>query len=561
MCVNPEPASRQRMLASRLPVSKGNTAVGRRMVTALTGAFLLGLLPLWLFALRALGVPSSVALVLAAPPEPVPAPRCSALAARDRPCQACNASQLPVICLCCRAYPVGSSIADQVHCGPAWRRSALEVQYLVHLRHQRVAVARLLTDLQVLCPPLLKRTPCCVRPKMSPRRHQVQVPDEGRRLQCRSMLLGIRLELQMQDRLPVQLMVHRFQRQPLQLRQLQALAFPLLRRYRLSVLMWGQPWKWDRPYRPLLLQLHFPSRSPQAKARKVPWWSRSLTTWPFRWRSRFGRILERDADREYRCAYKTSDENSSCTSIMCSVPSCPLQAVHFRPLITPVLGPMSAMPNDSDYESLCVPASLTLVISRNSPWFPPNLLWSGGGPARGRLSCSARCSSWLFAACDVPGDLHPLSVLPCCGRCAAPLPHGSSASNAVFLPGMAALALCNPWSAPWDFRGTAVFRCRICIFSCDVISSTVMLGRRAHSLMPHEGFWSHLSPSPLFPPRKGWPLAMLPWCTLSDFDRCYAMAPKPKRGDISQGNANGVNADLSVRWLKLGSLGTDLAHH
>ena len=192
MCVKPEPASRQRKLASRLPVSQGNTAVGRRM----------GLLSLWLFALRALEVQSSVALVLAAPTEPVPAPRCPALDAGS-PCQACNASQLPVICLHCRAHQVGSSITDQVHCDPAWRRSALEAPYLAHPRHQRVAVARLLTGLQVLCPPLLKRTPCCVHPKMNLRRHQVQVPDEDRRLQCRSMLLGTRLELQIRDRLPL----------------------------------------------------------------------------------------------------------------------------------------------------------------------------------------------------------------------------------------------------------------------------------------------------------------------------------------------------------------------
>ena len=236
-----------------------------------------------------------------------------------------------------------------------------------------------------------------------------------------------------------------------------------------------------------------------------------MVTWPFQWRSRFGRILGRDADRANGCAYKLSDENSRCASIKCPIPSCPLPAVHLRPLITPVLGPMSAMPNDFDYESLCVPASLTFAVRCDCPWLLINLLWSGGGSARGRLSCSTRCSNWLFAARDMPGDLHPLSVIPCCGRCAAPLLmpfYGSSASNAVFLPGPAALAQCNPWSAPWDFRGTAAFRCRMCIFSCDVINSMVMLGRRAHSLMPHEGFWSHLSPSSLFPPRKGWPLVL-----------------------------------------------------
>eukprot|EP00439_Symbiodinium_sp_Y106_P008613 s5051_g1.t1 len=37
---------------------------------------------------------------------------------------------------------------------------------------------------------------------------------------------GIRLELQVRDRLPLQLMVHRLQRQPPQLRRLPALAFP-----------------------------------------------------------------------------------------------------------------------------------------------------------------------------------------------------------------------------------------------------------------------------------------------------------------------------------------------
>ena len=193
---------------------------------------------------------------------------------------------------------------------------------------------------------------------------------------------------------------------------------------------------------------------------------------------------------------------------------------------------MSAMPTDSDYESLCVPASLTFVTCCDSSRFPAHLLWSGGGPARGRLSYSVRCSHGLFAARALPGDLHPLSVIPRHGRCAAPqlTPyHACSASNVVLLPGTAALAQCNPWSVPRDFHDTAAFRCRMHIFSCDVISSTVMLGTRAHSRMLHEGFWSHLSPFSFLLPCNGWLLAQLSWCTPSDLAKCYAMAPKSRR--------------------------------
>ena len=451
------------MLASRLPVSKDNTAVGRRMVTAFTGVLLLGLLALWLFALRALGVPGSVTLVLATPPGPVPAPRCSALTTRDRPYHACNTSQLPVMCLCCRAYPVGSSLAEQVHCGPAWRRSALGDQCHVHLRHQRVVVERLLAD-------VLRRTPCYVHPKTSPRRHQMQVPDEGRHLRCRSMLLESDSSFRCGTGYHYSSWSTGSNASPHSYVDYRHWLFHLLRRYKLSVLMWGQPWRWDRPCRPLLLQLHFPSRLQQARARKVPWWSRFPTTWPFRWRSRFARILERDADREHRCAYRTSDENLSCISIMCSVPSCPLQAVHFRPLITPVLGPMSDMPHDSDYE----------------PWFPTNLLWSGGGP----VMCQE--TSILSQSCPAAAGVRPR-----CLRLSMAVPLPMPCSCQVRQPLRSAI--------PGPCLGTSVtdaFRCHICIFSCDVTSPTVMLGRGALSQMPHEGFWSHLPPSPLFPPRK-----------------------------------------------------------
>ena len=160
--------------------------------------------------------------------------------------------------------------------------------------------------------------------------------------------------------------------------------YPMPRRCKPFLLMLGQ----DRLLRPLPPRLRCRSRCLQEMAPEALWWLPYLTTWPSRSRSRFGLTPGRDADHGPRCA-GTSEENPSCIRIACCVPSSLLPAVHLQPIITLVSGLMSAMQPDSDYESLYVQASWILVVNRMCSWSPTILLHSGGGPARGRLSCPA----------------------------------------------------------------------------------------------------------------------------------------------------------------------------
>ena len=285
-------------------------------------------------------------------------------------------------------------------------------------------------------------------------------------------------------------------------------------------------------------QLRCRSRCLQVMVPEALWWLPYLTTWPSRLRSRCGLTLGSDADHVTRCA-GTSEENPSCIRIACYVPSSLLPAVHLQSLIALGSGLMSAMQPDSDYESLCVQASCNLVVNRAYSWSPTILLHSGGGPARGRLSCPACCPCWLSEDCasyrrplpswwcllltgrSASGPSPVLQTRSCHGRCAAPsLTVWRTAVLFGLFPGTPAVAEDNPWSDSWAIASqhSRVLLCypsrwTSCVQEGWAYSGTYVTNHACRYLSTNQsGFALDLhtlpAPSPISPP--AWPVLMAP---------------------------------------------------
>ena len=453
-------------------------------------------------------------------PASLPDPRCTVLSAHCSLPRTCTLAAPPMAHTYCRASSAGSSFVESRSCGALWPQSVPAGRCLVRPRHPEAREAQARMELPLIddwtrCP-LQKKIPCC---EVRTRSRQCCLALDraaGRLLRLQFM----HLELRQGRRLwgPKRLlMAHPLLRLLPRLPRPLERECPIPRRCKPFVLMLGQ----DRRR----------SRCLQEMAPEAPWWSPCLTTWPSRSRSRFGLTPGRDDDHGPGCA-GPSAENLSCIRIACCVPSPLLPAVRLQPIITPVPGLMSAMQPDSDYESLCVQASWIFVVHHMCSWSPIILLHSGGGPARGRLSCPACYQCWLSDDCaaywrSLPSRwcwlLHgqsasgPSSILQTrCryGRCAAPfLTVWRTAVLPCLFSGTPAVAEDNPWSDSWvlalppDRMPTSSVQEGWACCSTFVVNHACRCLRSHHSGSAHN---PHILPTPSPNSPSAWPVLMAP---------------------------------------------------
>ena len=496
--------------------------LGNSNRTQLVGCRMVHLACLSMLWLTTLGVSSHVPFWLVAQLASLSAPRYPEISVQDGLQSNCTMLARSMVGPCCASSFAGPSLAVSKGCSASWPPNVLVGRCRARLRLPVVQVAPTqVVELPVVewtpCPPP-RRTLCCAAQTGSRLCRREPARDVGHRHRLRLMDLGHRWDLRLL------LMARRFPRPLPGLLRLLERHHLMPHRCKLFLLMLGR----DRLLPPRLLCR---SRCLRAMVPEALWWLPYLTTWPSRLRSRCGLTPGRDADHGPG-RIGTSAENLSCICIACCAPSSLLPAVRLQPFLTSVPGLMSAMQSDSDYESLCVQASWIFVVHHMCSWSPIILLHSGGGPARGRLSCPACYQCWLSEDCaaywrSLPSRwcrlLHgqsasgPSPILQTrrrYGRCAAPsLTVWRTAVLSDLFSVTPAVAEDNPWSDSWVLALPPGRMLTSSVQEGWAYSSTFVANHACRCLRSHHSGFAlnpHILPTPSPNSPSAWPVLMAP---------------------------------------------------